>query len=82
MDKRAARALMQPFIVFMQAITVPGLAWGGFFTQDALLMAASAVPAMLVGSWLGLRAYKVIPAEGFRLVLLALLLVSGLSLVV
>jgi uncharacterized membrane protein YfcA len=82
MDKRAARALMQPFIVFMQAITVPGLAWGGFFTGDALLMAASAVPAMLAGSWLGLRAYRIIPAEGFRLVLLSLLLVSGLSLVI
>jgi uncharacterized membrane protein YfcA len=82
MDKRAARALMQPFIVAMQAITTPGLAWGGFFTDEALLMAASAVPAMLAGTWLGVRAYKVIPAQGFRVVLLALLLVSGLSLVV
>lgn len=82
MDKRAARALMQPFIVFMQAITVPGLALGGFFTEQTLLMAASAVPAMLAGTWLGVRAYKVIPAQGFRVVLLSLLLVSGLSLVI
>jgi uncharacterized membrane protein YfcA len=73
---------MQPFIVFMQAIAVPGLAWGGFFTEEALLMAASAVPAMLAGTWLGVRAYRIIPAEGFRLVLLSLLLVSGLSLVI
>lgn len=82
MDKRAARALMQPFIAFMQAIAVPGLALGGFFTGEALWMAASAVPAMLAGSWLGLRAYRRVPAEGFRLALLALLLLSGLSLVV
>ena len=82
MDKRAARALMQPFIAVMQAIAIPGLALGGFFTGDALWMAASAVPAMLAGSWLGLRAYRVIPAEGFRLALLSLLLLSGLSLVI
>jgi uncharacterized membrane protein YfcA len=82
MDKREARALMQPFIVFMQAITVPGLAIAGFFTAETLLMAASAVPAMLGGTWLGVRAYKVIPAQGFRMVLLALLLVSGVSLVI
>ncbi|PWS35148.1 hypothetical protein DFH01_22830 [Falsiroseomonas bella] len=82
MDKREARALMQPFIVFMQAITVPGLALAGFFTAETLLMAASAVPAMLAGTWLGVRAYTVIPAQGFRMVLLALLLVSGVSLVI
>jgi uncharacterized membrane protein YfcA len=82
MDKRDARALMQPFIVFMQAITTPGLALAGFFTEEALLMTASAVPAMLAGTWLGVRAYKVIPAQGFRVVLLGLLLVSGVSLVI
>jgi uncharacterized protein len=82
MDKREARALMQPFIVFMQAITTPGLAIGGFFTEQVLLMTASAIPAMLAGTWLGVRAYKVIPAQGFRLVLLGLLLVSGVSLVI
>jgi uncharacterized membrane protein YfcA len=82
LEKRAARALMQPFIVFMQAITVPGLAIGGFLGAQTLLMAASAVPAMLAGNWLGLRAYSVLPARGFRLVLLALLLLSGLSLVI
>jgi uncharacterized membrane protein YfcA len=82
MDKRAARALMQPFIVAMQAITTPGLALAGFFTEQTLLMAASAVPAMLAGTWLGVRAYKVLPAQAFRLVLLALLLASGVSLVI
>lgn len=79
---RAARALMQPFIAFMQAITTAGLAFSGFFTAEALWLTASAVPAMLAGSWLGLRAQRVLPAQGFRIVLLVLLLLSGLSLVV
>ena len=82
MDKREARALMQPFIVAMQAIATPGLALGGFFTEQTLLMAASAVPAMLAGTWLGVRAYRVIPPQGFRVVLLVLLFASGLSLVI
>jgi len=79
---RQARALMVPFIVFMQAITSVGLAFTGFFTKEALLLTASAVPAMLAGSWLGLRAYRVLPAQGFRVALLLLLLLSGFSLVV
>jgi uncharacterized membrane protein YfcA len=79
---RQARALMVPFIVFMQAITSVGLAFTGFFTREALLLTASAVPAMLAGSWLGLRAYRVLPAQGFRVALLVLLLLSGISLVV
>jgi uncharacterized membrane protein YfcA len=82
MDKRAARALMQPFIVAMQAIASIGLAIGGFFTRDALVLTATAVPAMLAGSFLGLRAYRALPAQGFRLALLLLLLVSGVSLVI
>jgi uncharacterized membrane protein YfcA len=73
---------MQPFIVFMQAIGSVGLAAGGFFTRDALLLTATAVPAMLAGSFLGLRAYRALPAQGFRLALLLLLLVSGVSLVI
>jgi uncharacterized membrane protein YfcA len=79
---RQARALMVPFIVFMQAITTVGLAFAGFFTAEALLLTASAVPAMLAGSWLGLRAYHVLPALAFRLALLVLLLLSGISLVI
>jgi uncharacterized membrane protein YfcA len=80
--KDRARAFMQPFIVFMQAITSVGLAFTGFFTAHALLLAALATPALVLGTWLGLRAYRVLPAQGFRVVLLGLLLVSGISLLV
>jgi hypothetical protein len=77
-----ARAFMQPFIVFMQAITCAGLAFTGFFTPEALVLAAVATPALVLGTWIGLRAYRVLPAQGFRVVLLGLLLVSGMSLLV
>jgi uncharacterized protein len=80
MAPRDTRALMQPFIAIMQAITILGLIVTGFFTQEAMILTATAVPALLLGTWLGLKAGKRLPAQGFRLVLLSLLLVSGISL--
>lgn len=80
--KDRARAFMQPFIVFMQAITAVGLGLTGFFTVQALVLTALATPALVLGTWLGLRAYRVLPAQGFRVVLLGLLLVSGISLLI
>lgn len=80
--KDRARAFMQPFIVFMQAITAAGLGVSGFFTARALVLTALATPALVLGTWLGLRAYRVLPAQGFRVVLLGLLLVSGISLLI
>jgi uncharacterized membrane protein YfcA len=82
MAKDRARAFMQPFIVFMQAITSVGLAFTGFFTTEALVLTAAATPALVLGTMLGLRAYRVLPAQGFRVVLLGLLLVSGISLLI
>ena len=47
-----------------------------------MLMVFKAVPALLLGTWAGLRAGRRLPAQGFRLVLLGLLLVSGISLLI
>jgi uncharacterized membrane protein YfcA len=80
--KDEARAIFQPFIVVMQIIAAAGLAYAGFFTLETGRTLLIALPALALGTWLGMRAYRVIPAEGFRLVLLGLLFLSGLSLVV
>jgi hypothetical protein len=80
--KDEARAIFQPFIVVMQIIAAAGLAYAGFFTLDTAKTLLIALPALGLGTWLGLQAYRVIPPEGFRLVLLGLLFLSGLSLVV
>jgi uncharacterized membrane protein YfcA len=80
--KDRARAFMQPFIVVMQAITAIGLAVAGFFTQEALVLTAAATPALVLGTAIGLRAYVRLPAQAFRVILLVLLLVSGVSLLI
>ncbi|MBU8542152.1 MULTISPECIES: sulfite exporter TauE/SafE family protein [Roseomonadaceae] len=79
--KDEARAIFQPFIVVMQMVAAIGLLAGGFFGRESARMLLIALPALLLGAWLGVLAYRRIPAEGFRLVLLGLLLASGLSLV-
>lgn len=82
LGKETTRGLLQPFIVAMQGLTLPALAYGGFFTREALWLSFAALPGMLAGMLLGLAAFRRLPAQGFRLVLLVLLLVSGLSLLV
>lgn len=80
--KDEARGIFQPFIVAMQVAAAIGLAAGGVLGVDNLVTLATTLPALALGAWLGNHAYKVIPAQGFRVVLLGLLLVSGLSLVI
>ncbi|MDB5415847.1 MAG: putative inner rane protein [Rubritepida sp.] len=80
LPKDQARARIQPFVSVMQIVAGTSLALGGFFTRESGLMFLSALPALLLGTFLGLRAFRIIPAQGFRLVLLGLLLISGLSL--
>jgi uncharacterized membrane protein YfcA len=80
--KDEARAIFQPFIIAMQALAAIGLLAGGFFTADSARSLLTCLPALVLGAWLGVKAYKVIPAEGFRRLLLVLLLLSGLSLIV
>jgi uncharacterized protein len=80
--KEDARAVFQPFIVVMQAVACVALFAGGFFTRESGVMLLNVLPVLILGTWIGVKAYRVIPAEGFRVVLLALLFLSGLSLVI
>jgi len=79
--KDEARAIFQPFVIVMQMVAAVGLVIGGFFGPESARMLLAALPALALGAWLGVRAYGMIPAEQFRLVLLTLLLLSGISLI-
>jgi hypothetical protein len=78
--KDDARAIFQPFIVATHLVAVVSLAAGGFFDAAAGWALLMALPALGVGTYLGVLAYRRLPAEGFRLVLLGMLFVSGASL--
>jgi uncharacterized membrane protein YfcA len=79
--KVEARAIFQPFVILMQMAAAVALVAGGFFGPETARLLLMALPALIAGAWLGTKAYALIPAERFRLVLLGLLLVSGLSLI-
>lgn len=80
LSKEEARARIQPFVTVLQVITAISLALGGFVTMETGWTLLTGLPALLLGSWLGLKAFHIIPAQGFRLVLVGLLFLSGISL--
>ena len=59
-------------------------AWGARLKEfdGFIVLTAAAVPALVLGTVLGLRAYVRLPAQGFRIILLVLLFVSGISLLI
>lgn len=83
-DKAHQRGVYQPFILSMQPLTLisihlmrpavagqPDLDWKTF----------AFVPAALLGTWFGLRIFKRLSDRQFELVVNALLIVSGVALV-
>lgn len=73
------------FSTSVVAINLTAVAWfGGTGSMDAttLSLLAFALPAVLLGTWLGLKFYGRLDEAGFRRLVIGLLLVSGLALLV
>ncbi|MGR3490561.1 MAG: sulfite exporter TauE/SafE family protein [Shimia sp.] len=56
-------------------------AWTGAFTRDTWLAVLMLAPVALLGTWLGIRAHRAIPALWFFRVTYAMLTVTGLKLI-
>jgi hypothetical protein len=78
--KDVARAVYQPFILMAHLLT---LTMVGVVTLDrvALVLFMAAAPALLLGAWVGWRIYGRLDEARFKQALAALLIVSGLLLV-
>jgi uncharacterized membrane protein YfcA len=79
--KDAQRAVYQPYIFAMQALALLWLAAQGGVRAQALSDLAWCLPAVLAGVWLGLKLYARVDDAQFRRIVLALLLASGVGLV-
>ncbi|HEY7845086.1 MAG TPA: sulfite exporter TauE/SafE family protein [Bradyrhizobium sp.] len=84
-DKARQRGVYQPFILSMQPVTLlaiylmrPSSSVQGSLDWKALAF----VPAALLGAWFGLRIFKRLSDRQFELVVNALLIVSGVGLMV
>jgi uncharacterized membrane protein YfcA len=79
--KDEQRAVFQPTGVAIFLGTALCLGGTGTVTTDTMRLFLIGLPALLIGSWLGLRLYGRFDEAGFRRLVLVLLLASGLALV-
>lgn len=79
--KEVARGVFQPFILATHVATL--MVIGGLtFDTTSLVLLASAVPAVLLGGWLGYRLYGKLNDVQFRRLLSVLIAASGAALLV
>ena len=74
-----ARAVYQPFIIMAHVVTLL-LIGAVALDRFGLLLYVMAVPALLLGAWVGWIIYGRLNEQRFRQVFAALLLVSGMIL--
>jgi hypothetical protein len=80
--KDEQRAVFQPTGVATFVMIGLWLGGAGMVATDTLWLFAIGLPAVLAGTWAGLRLYGKLDESGFRKVVLALLLVSGATLLI
>jgi uncharacterized protein len=79
-SKDEQRAVFQPVIVAVFVMTLLWFGGTGAVTVETVRLFVVGLPAVLVGTWLGLKLYGKLDEAAFRTVVLVLLLISGLTL--
>ena len=78
--RQTTRAVLQPFNIIVLGTSAAILAFQGIYSGDTLIALAIALPIALIGSQIGLVAFKRISDTSFRWLLIGLMLCSGLIL--
>jgi uncharacterized protein len=78
--KDVQRGVFQPIGVAIFAMSALWLGVGGAVSAETIGLFAIGLPVLLAGTWLGLKLYGRIDEGGFRKLVLALLLASGIAL--
>jgi uncharacterized membrane protein YfcA len=76
------RTVFQPVGVATFAMTALWLGGKGAISEDTIKLFLMGLPALVAGTWLGLKLYGRLDEAGFRRVVLMLLLLSGCLLVI
>lgn len=79
-SKEMARAVYQPYVIVIQAITVAGILLVAF-DRTSLVLFAAILPPVLLGTWIGWQLFGKLDDRRFRQALAVLLIVSGATLV-
>ena len=80
--KPAARGVSQPYILIMHLFSLAAMAWAGLVSLVTLERFAWGVPAILVGTVVGIALYRRLDDMTFRRLVLAMLAVAGMTLVI
>jgi uncharacterized membrane protein YfcA len=80
--KDVQRTVFQPIGVAIFALSAVTLGVSGAVNAETVRLFIIGLPILLAGTWLGLKLYGRVDDAGFRKIVLAVLLVSGLGLVV
>ena len=78
-SKDGQRAGFQPVVVAVFVMTLAWFGGAGVITADTLRLFWIGLPAVLLGSWMGLKLYGRLNEERFRFTVLVLLLLSGVT---
>jgi uncharacterized protein len=79
-SKDEQRAVFQPVVVAIFAMTLVWLGGAGMVTTDVVQLFFIGLPAVLLGTWLGLKLYRTLDEARFRRIVLLLLLLSRMTL--
>ena len=79
--KDVQRAVFQPIGVATFVMTALGLGATGAIAVDTMMLFVIGLPVLLAGTWLGFKLYGRLSEEGFRRIVLFLLLASGILLI-
>lgn len=80
--KEQQRGVFQPFILSMHVLALIWLAFGGYVDAKTGINFLWCLPAIAVGSWLGLWLYGSLDENRFRRIVLGLLLALGVTLLI
>lgn len=79
--KETARAVYQPYVIAMQAVTLAGILWVAF-DRAGLNLLIVILPPLFLGTWIGWKLYGKLDGRRFRQALAVLLIASGVTLIV
>jgi len=82
LPKNVQRGTFEPYILIVNLIGIAIFFFAGKITTQVGFDLLRAMPALIVGSWLGVKVYPLINDVVFRKTVLGLILLSGLMLLV
>ena len=80
LPKDTQRGTYEPFIFITSIVAVISFYFAGFLTLDIFYNFLKAFPALMLGSWIGIKIYALINEALFRQVILGLIFLAGLVL--